>query len=271
MSDDAQRPEGEREDYERPGGLLSKVDGHLVLYHDPRSLQAEQYRACRTRLTAMNRVGAPWSLVLTSSRAGEGKSITAANLAGCLAELPGARVCVLEVDTRRPAMAALFGVPAEPGASDLLEGRASLKDVLRSTLLPGVDLITAGAEPDNPAELLGDTRMEQLIEELKRRYTWVLIDAPPVHPYTDSCVVTPMTEGALLVVRLGETPREMVSRAIENIEAAGGKVVGSFVTGQPPGAEDDERLGDYGYGLDDEGREVESNDAPRDRRQVAFA
>ncbi|GJM22865.1 MAG: hypothetical protein DHS20C15_27800 [Planctomycetota bacterium] len=237
-------------DFERPGGLLSKIDGHMVMYHDPSSLQAEQYRACRTRLTAMNRVGAPWALVVTSSRAGEGRSVTSANLAACLAELPGTRVCLLEVDGRKPEQAELFGVRAEPGTVDLLEGRAALKDVLRSTLLPGVDLIPAGCESDNPAELLGEEKFRRLVDDLKRRYTWVLIDAPPVHPYTDACVVTPLTEGALLVVRLGETPREMVTRSIENIEAAGGKVIGSFVTGRVPGAEDEERLGDYAYELD---------------------
>ena len=266
-SDPSNTPDAnEATDFERPGGLLSKIDGHLVLYHDPRSVQAEQYRAFRTRLTSMNRVGAPWAILLTSSRGGEGKSITAANLAGCLAEIPGARVCLLEVDGRKPALARIFGVAAEPGAADLLEGRCTLKDVLRPTLLPGVDLITAGREPDNPAELLGDARLEQLLAELKRRYTWVLIDAPPVHPYTDACVVTPRTDGALLVVRLGETPRELVGRTIENIEAAGGKVIGSFVTGRPPGADDGDRLGDYAYGIDDEGREISPGAGLRNRR-----
>lgn len=270
LRENAARASAGAAEFERPGGLLSKVDGHLVLYHDPRSLQAEQYRACRTRLTALNRVGAPWAVVLTSSRGGEDKAITAANLAGCLAEMPGARVCLLEVDSRHPAQAQIFGVAAEPGTVELLEGNAALKDVVRTTLLPGVDLIPAGGEADNPAEMLGDTRLQNLLDELKRRYTWVLIDAPPVHPYTDACVVTPLTQGVLLVVRLGETPREMVSRTIENIEAAGGSVLGSFVTGRPPGVDDEERLGGYGYGysLDEEGREVEPGDAHEDRKTI---
>lgn len=235
------RPEA----FERPGGLLSKVDHHVVMYHDPRSVQAEQYRTCRTNLSALNRVGAPWAVVLTSSQRGEGKSVTAANLAACMAELPGTRVCLVDLDFRAPSQHDMFGTEAGAGVTALIHGEASFKDVVRPTLVPQLELIPAGPEPDNPAELLGSDRFENLVQELKRRYSWVLIDTPPVHPFTDACVVTKLTNGALVVVRLGETDRELVNRTLDNITSAGGAVLGTFCTGVQPHKEEYDRHGYY--------------------------
>ena len=232
-------------DAERPGGLLSRISTALVMYHDSRSLHAEQYRACRTNLVALNRGGAPWSVVLTSSRKGEGKSITAANVAACLAELPGTRVCLLDTDFRSPAQADLFGVPAEPGVADLLLDQASLKDVVRPTVFGSLDVIPAGQEPRSPAEMLGSDRFINLLNELKHRYSWILIDTPPVNPYTDACVLAARCNGTLLVVRMEETSRELVQRSFHAITRAGGKVLGSFLTGLPPDREDADRLGYY--------------------------
>ena len=251
---------------ERPGGLLSKVAAPLVMYHDPRSLHAEQYRACRTNLAALNRAGGPWAIVVTSSRKGEGKSVTAANLAACLAELPGTRVCLLDTDFRMPSQASLFGQPNEPGLSELLQDRASLKQALRPTVVSGLDVIPSGAEPRSPAELLGGDRFGNLLDELKRRYNWVLIDTPPVHPYTDACVLTPRTNGALLVVRMEATARDLVRRTIASVTAAGGRVIGSFLTGLPTDREDADRVG-Y-YRVDDSGKDVASREREREKHRV---
>lgn len=230
---------------ERPGGLLSRVTQALVMYHQPRSLHAEQYRAFRTNLAALNRGGGPWAVALTSSRKGEGKSVTAANVAACLAEQPGARVCLVDVDFRRPALARLFGLEDRPGAAELLQDKASLKQVLRPTVVPGLDLLPAGEEPRNPAELLGSERFANLLAELKRRYTWILVDTPPVHPFTDACVLAPRCNGVILVVRMEETARELVQRAMQSVQRAGGRILGSFLTGMATDREDADRIGAY--------------------------
>lgn len=233
------------QDHERPGGLLSQVDGHVVMYHEPHGLQAEQYRACRTNLTALNRAGAPWALVVTSSKRGEGKSITAANLAACLAELPGTRVCLLDLDSRSPGLGELLGVRKDRGVTELIRGEALLAEVSVSTVIPNLDLVTAGEEPDNPAELLGSDQFVQLIDELRRRYSWIILDAPPVHPWTDACVVSALVNGALVVVRLQDTPRNTVNLTLQNIRSAGGSVIGTFLTGLIPDRDDGSHY-DYG-------------------------
>jgi capsular exopolysaccharide synthesis family protein len=228
---------------ERPGGLLSRVDGHLVMYHDPGGLQAEQYRACRTNLTALNRNGAPWALVITSSKRGEGKSVTAANLAACLAEIPGTRVCLLDLDSRAPSQAQLFGADQGIGVTELVSGEATINQVLKPTVVPGLDFVSAGREHENPAELLGGQSFIDVMDDLKRRYSWVIMDAPPVNPWTDACVVSALVNGALVVVRLQDTPRATVTRTMESINAAGGKVMGSFLTGLIPDVDEAAREG----------------------------
>jgi capsular exopolysaccharide synthesis family protein len=248
---------------ERPGGLLSKVAGNLVMYHDARSLHSEQYRTCRTNLTALNRAGGPWAVVVTSSRKGEGKSVTTANLAACLAELPGQRVCLIDADFRSPAQGPIFGVPNVPGLVELIMDEAPLKQVLGRTVVANLDLLPAGREPLSPAELLGGERFGNLLGELKRRYTWILIDTPPVNPYTDACVLAARCNGALLVVRMEQTARDQTQRAMASIKAAGGRVLGTFLTGLDTDREDGDR---YGYYRADSGdKEVAKQEAARVR------
>lgn len=229
------------DEFERPGGRLSKVDGHLVMYHEPRSLHAEQYRSCRTNLVALNRGGAPWALVVTSSQAGEGKSVTAANLAVCMAELPGSRVCLVDCDFRAPTQSTVFGQQPGQGLTELIVDDARWSEVVRETVIPDLDIIPAGREPESTAELLGSDRFNDLVHELKRRYTWIILDTPPVHPYTDACVLSSVANGALIVVRLQETPRELVNRTIDSITTAGGRVLGTFLTGLQPDRDETER------------------------------
>ena len=246
---------------ERPGSLLSRVAQNVVMYHDSRSLHAEQYRTCRTNLTALNRAGAPWAVVVTSSRKGEGKSVTAANLAVCLAEMPATRVCLIDGDFRAASQAEVFGVENTPGLADLLSDQAKLATVLRNTAISKLDILPAGEEPASSAELLGGERFGNLLGELKRRYSWIVIDTPPVNPYTDACVATARTNGALLVVRMQQTQRDVVQRAAHSITAAGGRLLGTFLTGLPP---DKEQYDYYTYD-----RSSTTSDPARTRHELA--
>ncbi len=252
-----------RPDVERPGGLFSKVSDALVMYHDPRNLHAEQYRACRTNLAALNRSRGPWVVVVTSSKHGEGKSVTAANVACCLAEVPGARVCLVDADFRSPSQAALFGLPPTPGLEDLLAQRVPLAKVQQATVIPHLSVIAAGAEPKNTADLMGGERFASLLSELRRHFTWVLIDTPPVNPYTDACVLSARCNGVLLVVRMEHTHKDLVQRSMASIARAGGKVLGSFLTGLPTDREDADRVGYYRVEAED--REVGEHAAEREK------
>lgn len=206
------------------------IDPHVVMYHEPRSLQAEQYRAFRTNVLAMDRGRGSRALSITSAVKGEGKSLSAVNIAMCMAEAPGLRVCLVDADFRDPRVARLLGLGDGPGLSELLLDRASLADVLVETKVRDLSVIRSGKEPRNPAELLASDRIRDLIAALKQDFTHILFDTPPVNPYTDGAVLGARTDGVLLVVRIGRTQKDQAERARLALRRAGANVLGAFVT-----------------------------------------
>ena len=207
------------------------IDLHLGVYHDPRSPVAEQYRSFRTNLLALNPEGAPRAISITSSIKGEGKSVTAGNLALALVELPDTRVLVIDADLRAPRMAALLGTPIEPGLSDLLLDGLPLDRVIIPTLVPNLSVLPAGREVRNPSELLGSTRIRDLVNALKAEYNYLLFDTAPVLPFADAPVLGARLDGTLMVVRLDKTPRDQIERSLETLRAAGNNVIGTFLAG----------------------------------------
>jgi capsular exopolysaccharide synthesis family protein len=207
------------------------MDPHLVVYHEPQSAVAEQYRTFRTNLVAMNQSGAPRALALTSTIMGEGKSVTTANLALALAELPDTRVLVVDADLRAPSQAELFGVAREPGIAELMQEDSPLDRVIVKTTVPGLSLLPAGKRVRNPSELLGSSRVGDLVSALKADYHWILFDTPPALPFADAAVLGHRLDGLLLVVRMEQTVRQQVQRALDSLRNAGCNVIGSFVAG----------------------------------------
>jgi capsular exopolysaccharide synthesis family protein len=209
----------------------ASIDAHVIMYHDPMSVQAEQYRACRTNILAMGRGHRYRSIAITSPVKGEGKSLSAVNLAICLAEAPGTRVCLLDTDFRAPRVQDLLGLGEGPGLSELLLDEADLNSsVLLETRVRDLHVIRAGRLPRNPAELLGSERIKNLLDVLKTDFTHVLCDTPPVNPYTDAAVLGARMDGVILVVRMNATEREQAEKAKHVLERAGANVLGLFIT-----------------------------------------
>lgn len=208
------------------------VDPHVVMYHEPRSIQAEQYRAFRTNILAMGGRGSR-AIGLTSAMKGEGKSLSAVNIAICLAEAPGTRVCLLDADFRSPSVAKLLGIGKGPGLSELLADDRGLQEVLVETKVSDLMVIRAGREPRNPSELLASDRIRDLISVLKTDFTHILCDTPPVNPYTDAAVLGSRLDGVLLVVRVGQTQRDHAERTRQILERAGNNILGVFLTDAP--------------------------------------
>jgi capsular exopolysaccharide synthesis family protein len=219
-----------------------EVDPHLLMYHEPQSAVAEQYRTFRTNLVAMNSGGAPRALAITSTLKGEGKSVTTANLALALAELPDTRVLIVDADLRAPRQADQFGIAREPGLADLMLDSAPLDRVLARTTVPGLSVIPAGKAVRNPSELLGSSRIGDLVSALKAEYHWILFDSPPALPFADAAVLGHRLDGVLMVVRMEKTPRAQATRALELLRSAGCNLLGSFLAGSRA---DDGRAREY--------------------------
>jgi capsular exopolysaccharide synthesis family protein len=191
----------------------------LVAALAPKSLAAEQYRSLRTRLAHADGAGALRTILVTSPQKGEGKSVTAANLALTMAQ-EQRRVILVEADLRKPSLQHLFGLPPGPGLSEYLTGAIELKDALRFVPEHNLTLLPAGAAPINPAELLGSIAMRRMLDHLRTRFDRVILDTPPVLPLADVAILAPLVDGSLMVVRAGVTPKPAIENALRAFDSS---------------------------------------------------
>ena len=192
----------------------------LVASLAPKSLAAEQYRSLRTRLAQLEGAGGLRTVLITSPQKGEGKSVTAANLALTMAQELQRRVVLVEADLRKPSLQHMFGLPPGPGLAEYLTGAVELKDALQFVPEHNLTLLTAGLAPLNPAELLGSTPMRRLLDHLRTRFDRVILDTPPVLPLADVSILAPLVDGSLIVVRAGVTPKPAIENALRAFDAS---------------------------------------------------
>jgi capsular exopolysaccharide synthesis family protein len=181
----------------------------------------------RTNLIVAPQLSATRTLLVTSSEPGEGKTLTAANLAVSLARL-NQRVLLIDADLRKPRLHELFGEEHAPGLTDVLTGKVTTR-AFRKTKVARLWLMPSGSTYRNPADLLGSQRFSTLIDGLQRQVDWVVLDSPPVLAVADSCVIARVAAGVLFVVGSGQTSRELASAAVERLDAVGANVVGAML------------------------------------------
>lgn len=189
------------------------------------SALSEAFRSLRTSVLLSAAEHPPRSLLITSARPGEGKTTVSANLAISLAQL-GRRVLLVEADLRRPALHKLFGLESTTGIVTFLTGQSGWRDVVHPSGLGGLDVMFCGPVPPNPAELLASNRMRELLEEATRAYDIVLLDSPPMLNVADGRVLAAMVEAVILIVKGGDTPRDLVQQAHACVAGVGSHVIG---------------------------------------------
>jgi protein-tyrosine kinase len=216
------------------------IDRRLVAALAPQSLAAEQFRSLRTRVTRAENGRALRAIIITSPNKGDGKSLTAANLALTMAQEYQQRVLLIDADLRRPSLHRLFGISDTPGLSDVLMGGAALDEALVAMPEHRLTLLPAGLLPTHPAELLGSAPMRRVLDTLRTRFDRILIDMPPVAPLADVAIASPLADGVLMIVRAGVTPKPAIERALSGIDHA--KVLGLVLN------DAGESNGGYGYG-----------------------
>jgi capsular exopolysaccharide synthesis family protein len=207
-----------------PRRVGSVLDTRLVAATTPNSIAGEQYRLLRTRLKRSEQGRNARAIIITSPNKGDGKSLTAANLALTMAQEFQQRVALVDADLRRPSVHSLFGIDDTPGLSDVLMGGATLDDALVTVGEHRLTVLPAGLIPSHPAELLGSAALRRVLDTLRGRFDRILIDMPPVAPLADVAVASALADGVLLIVRAGVTPKPAIERALSGIDAA--KVLG---------------------------------------------
>lgn len=202
----------------------------LVMATDPRGPLAEQFRTLRNSVTALNPEGASRTVVMTSARRGEGKTVATLNLGIAMAEMPGSQILVVDANLHSPSTEDYLEIPRRQGLADLLAGRIDLDQATRPTSIEGLSILGAGTQPRNPSELLASERMHTVLSMLKQRYRYVLIDTPEAMAISDASLLGAVADGIILVVRLGTTPRHYVEQTHQLLESLGGNVLGTCLT-----------------------------------------
>jgi capsular exopolysaccharide synthesis family protein len=189
---------------------------------------SESIRAVRTAVLFSSTEEGGHSVVITSTGPSEGKTVISSSLAITLAQA-GQRTLVVDADMRRPRMHEALGRPQAPGLSNVLVGDTTLEQAARPTSVPNLSVLAAGQIPPNPAELLGSKKYAELLGELKKRYDWIVIDAPPVMPVTDASIVANTAGGVVFVIGSEMTPRQTASTAVEQLRSANAKFIGAVL------------------------------------------
>ena len=207
------------------------------------SQQAEAYRHLRTSILLSTAGRPPKSLLVTSSVPAEGKTTMVVNTATVLAQT-GAQVLVIDADMRRPRLHYVFGLDNNDGLSAILSSDMTEADVLskinkfRDT---NIYLLSSGAIPPNPAELLGSAQMKRLLDIVGETFNYIVIDSPPIASFTDGVLISSLVDGVLLVVHGGKTSRQVVKRTREILHEVGAKIIGVVLN------KADVRSSDYHY------------------------
>lgn len=189
----------------------------LVNPAKPREAPAEEFRTLRTRLNHLQSLQPLHTLVVTSASPAEGKSFTATNLAVTQSQLAEKRVLLADFDFRRPSVDKTFQIDCSPGITDYLQGKARVSDILRRVADSQLYLMTAGEAVLNPLELLNLKECKALIQVLRDHFDWVILDSPPLLFAADGNLLATMCDGTILVVRIGSTTFDSVSRALQSL------------------------------------------------------
>lgn len=235
----------------------------LSLLYTPKSALAESYRSLRTNLLFTS-LGKPLQVLqLTSVGIGEGKTSVIVNLAVSMAQA-GKRVLVVDADLRRPAVHQVFGIDKSPGLTelllgtktvqqvcrslpDLLMGRFQVGEIMRSSGIDNLNIVTSGFLPPNPSECLNSARLDEIMREFRQQYDLILIDTPPILPVADSIIIGRKADGTLLVYEVGDIPRVALRRAKLVLEQAQVKVLGIVLNNMRAEISLDQYHFDYHY------------------------
>ncbi|MGI5839471.1 MAG: CpsD/CapB family tyrosine-protein kinase [bacterium] len=205
----------------RDGGSRDK----LVSRFAPKSPVTEAYRILRMNLQFLSIDNPIRSVVVTGAGPQAGKTLTTANLGVVIAEA-GTRVILVDGDLRNPSLHTVFSLKNEKGLTNVLIGECAVGEALCPTGVANLRLLTSGALPPNPAELLNSQRMRQTVDELKRRGDFILFDTPPVPAVADAALIAALVDGTVMVVAAGKTQPAQAEKAKEILENAKARLFG---------------------------------------------
>lgn len=208
----------------------------LITLTDPRARVAEAYRSLYINLSFSSQEQPLHKLLATSAGAGEGKSVTLANLAVVAAQL-GQRVVLVDCDLRQPQQHELFGLRNDNGLTTLVAGKEAAASALQAVAdVPGLHVLSNNPLPTSPSQVLAARRLDEIMAELAAQADLVLLDAPPAAAVADASVLATKVDGVILVLNAGQTKRDNARRAKEALEKVNAHIVGVVLNNVADGA-----------------------------------
>jgi capsular exopolysaccharide synthesis family protein len=203
---------------------LKNID--LISQEFPHARIAESYRSIRTSIIFSSPEDRPLRTILvTSTLPREGKTFISVNL-GIVFAHTDERVVILEADMRKPRISKAFNMKNDVGLSSFLTGEAKLEEVIRPTHIKNLSLISAGPLPPNPTELLTSNKTLILLDELKKRFSRIIVDSPPVLYVADTLILSNIVDGVVLVIYAGKTLLNSILRARQKLQEAKARIIG---------------------------------------------
>jgi capsular exopolysaccharide synthesis family protein len=203
----------------------NKEHKRLVSMINPHSLVSEQYKVIRTNIQFSSFDKELKTIVVTSSKPGEGKSTTAANLAITFVQ-QGMKVLLIDGDLRKPTSHHTFSVPNTKGLTSVLTRQCSFKEAVKQYSQEKLDILTSGPIPPNPAEILASNSMKELLEEASEHYDLILLDTPPLLAVADPQILANVADGVVLVLSSGDTEKDAALKSKEILVNANARILG---------------------------------------------
>lgn len=197
----------------------------LVTVANSHSIVSEQFRTIRTNITFSMPDKEIKTILVTSATPGEGKSTNVANIGVVFAQ-EGKKILIVDADLRKPTMHYTFLLQNARGLSNVLTRQFTFPEVVNSTDIPNLFVLTSGPIPPNPAELLASNVLGSLIEELKREFDIIIFDAPPILSVTDAQILSNKCDGTVLIVNSGVVENTNVIKAKASLDASKANILG---------------------------------------------
>ncbi|HKX27322.1 MAG TPA: polysaccharide biosynthesis tyrosine autokinase [Blastocatellia bacterium] len=201
------------------------LNGEVVAKQQDRLVAMEAYHALRTSVIFSSAEWTPKTILVTSSKPGDGKTTTTINLAFSLCELD-ARVLLIDANLRHPTANQVLGLDRNLGLSTYLAKNAPAEQLIQHFTKPRLSFLAAGPIPPNPATLISSPKMQSLLEMLKHEYDYILIDSPPFGSVSDTAILSTMVDGVVFVVQGGKSRRDVVARARNDLLSLGARILG---------------------------------------------
>ena len=200
----------------------------IISYNDPKSVISEQYRAIRTNIEYSNVDQNTKTILVTSSDKNEGKTTTVSNLAVSFANL-NKKVLLIDCDLRNASIHKMFKINNIYGLTDILAKDRAVDKCIQKTELENLYVLTAGAIPPNPAEILSSEKMKNLIEDLKNIYDYIFIDTPPIGLVTDAGALSSFIDGVVLVVKSESVEKKYLEETKKKLDAVDARILGAIL------------------------------------------